>query len=56
MRAMVHGRELRCQLDGERTHDSCVEICFLEDEDISEVMVGRGLVQDRPRFSGGRYG
>ena len=29
MRAMVQGRELRCELDGERTHDRCVGICYL---------------------------
>jgi micrococcal nuclease len=55
MRAMVEGRPLRCELDGERTHDRCVGICFLGDEDISEAMVLRGFARDCPRFSGGRY-
>jgi Staphylococcal nuclease homologue len=48
MRAMVLGRELRCELDGERTHDRCVGICYLEGQDISEVMVRRGLARDWP--------
>lgn len=55
MREMVQGRELRCELDGERTHDRCVGICYLEGQDIGEVMVRRGLPRDCPRFSGGRY-
>lgn len=55
MRAMVQGRELRCELDGERTHDRCVGICYLEGEDISEIMVRQGLARDCSRFSRGRY-
>ena len=55
MRQMVLGRELRCELDGERTHDRCVGICYLQGQDISETMVRRGLARDCPRFSGGRY-
>ena len=55
IRQVVLGRELRCELDGERTHDRCVGICFLEGADISEIMVRRGVARDCPRFSGGRY-
>ena len=57
--ALDLGREsgpgVRCELDGERTHDRCVGICYLNGQDISEVMVRRGLARDCPRFSGGRY-
>jgi micrococcal nuclease len=45
----------RCELDGERTHDRCVGICYLHGEDISKIMVRGGLARDCPRFSGGRY-
>jgi micrococcal nuclease len=55
MRQLVLGRELRCELNGERTHDRCVGICYLEGEDISEVMVHRGVARDCPRYSGGRH-
>jgi micrococcal nuclease len=55
MKAMVLGRELRCDLDGQRTHDRCVGICYLAGQDISEVMVRRWLARDCPRFSDGRY-
>jgi endonuclease YncB( thermonuclease family) len=55
MRTLVLGRSLRCDLDGERTHDRCVGICYLDGKDISAEMVRQGVARDCPRFSGGRY-
>jgi endonuclease YncB( thermonuclease family) len=52
---LVDGRSLRCELNGERTHDRCVGICYLDGMDISAEMVRRGVARDCPRFSGGRY-
>jgi endonuclease YncB( thermonuclease family) len=52
---LVLARTLRCELNGERTHDRCVGVCYLEDRDISAEMVRRGLARDCERFSGGRY-
>jgi micrococcal nuclease len=52
MQALVYGRELRCDLDGQRTYDRCVGICYLEGQDISEVMVRRGLARDCPDSAG----
>ena len=52
---LVHGRTVRCELDGTRTYDRCVGICYLEGQDISEVMVRRGAARDCPRFSEERY-
>jgi endonuclease YncB( thermonuclease family) len=43
IKQVVLGRELRCEFDGERTHDRCVGICFLDGQDVSEIMVRRGL-------------
>ena len=42
MMALVHGRTVRCQLDGARTYDRCAGICYLEGADISELIVHRG--------------
>jgi micrococcal nuclease len=42
-------------LDGERTHDRCVGVCYLDGADINEVMVHRGVARDCPRYSQGRY-
>ena len=55
MLELVDGRTLRCELDGERTHDRCVDVCYLKGTDIANVMVREGLARDCPRFSGGRY-
>ena len=55
MLELVQGHTLRCELDGERTGDRCVGICYLDGADISEVMVHRGLARDCPRYSRGRY-
>ena len=55
MTELVRGRTLRCELDGERTHDRCVGVCYLDGAHISEVMVHRGVARDCPRFSAGRY-
>jgi len=55
MLELVQGRTLRCELDGDRTHDRCVGVCYLDDEDVAAIMVRRGLARDCERFSGGRY-
>ena len=52
---LVDGRNLRCELDGERTGDRCVGVCYLEGVDIAAEMVAAGLARDCPRYSGGRY-
>jgi endonuclease YncB( thermonuclease family) len=55
MRSLSLGRTVRCELNGERTHDRCVAVCFLDGADIAEALVRQGLARDCPRFSGGRY-
>jgi micrococcal nuclease len=55
MTKLVEGRTLRCELNGERTHDRCVGVCYLEGVDISAEMVRRRVARDCPRFIGGRY-
>jgi micrococcal nuclease len=42
MLELVAGRTLRCELNGERTHDRCVGVCYLDGVDISAEMVRRG--------------
>ena len=55
MIAPVHGRTVRCELDGSRTYDRCAGVCYLEGRDIAESVVSAGLARDCPRYSGGRY-
>jgi endonuclease YncB( thermonuclease family) len=52
---LVGGRTLRCELNGERTHDRCVGVCYVNGADIAAEMVSAGAARDCPRFSGGRY-
>ena len=52
---LVRGGIVECELDGTRTYDRCVGICYLDGVDVSEVMVRRGVARDCPRFSEGRY-
>jgi hypothetical protein len=52
---LVDGRELRCELNGERTHDRCVGVCYLDGADIAAIIVRQGLARDCERFGGGRY-
>ena len=55
MMALVHGRTVRCELDGSRTYDRCAGVCFLDGLDVAEALVTAGLARDCPRYSGGRY-
>ncbi len=56
MRDLVLGKELRCDLTGDRSHDRVIGVCFLEDgRDIGEVMVFQGNARDCRGFSRGRY-
>ncbi len=56
MRDLVLGKELRCDLTGDRSHDRVIGVCFLDDgRDVGEVMVFQGHARDCRRFSRGRY-
>lgn len=52
---LVMGKVVRCELNGERTHDRFVGICYLDGQDIGEAVIKAGLALDCPKFSGGRY-
>ncbi len=56
MRDLVLGKDLRCDLTGDRSHDRVIGVCFLGDgRDVGEVMVFQGNARDCRRFSRGRY-
>jgi micrococcal nuclease len=52
---LVYGKRVRCELNGDKTHDRFVGICYLGDKDIGAAVIGSGLARDCPSFSGGRY-
>ena len=55
MRDLVLGKSVRCELNGKKTYDRFVGICYLSDRDIGAAVIEAGLALDCPRFSGGRY-
>ncbi len=56
MRNLVLGKDLRCDLTGDRSHGRVLGVCFLDDGlDVGEVMVFQGNARDCFKFSRGRY-
>jgi micrococcal nuclease len=52
---LVMGKRVRCELDGTKTHDRWVGICYLNGLDFGAAIIGAGLALDCPRYSGGRH-
>ena len=55
MNNMIVGKHLTCELSGERTYDRYVGTCYMEEQDIGEILINNGLALDCPRYSNGRY-
>jgi micrococcal nuclease len=52
---MVQGKRVRCELNGKKSYDRFVGICYLGDKDVGAAAIESGWALDCPRFSGGRY-
>lgn len=55
MTDLVLGKSVRCELDGNKTYDRFVGICFLGKKDVGALIILSGFALDCPRFSKGRY-
>lgn len=55
MTRLVRGETVICQLNGERTYDRWVGICYLDGQDLGAIAVANGHALDCRRYSGGRY-
>ncbi|WP_299507297.1 thermonuclease family protein [uncultured Roseobacter sp.] len=56
MKRFVRGKTVTCELNGERTYDRWVGVCFTEQgHDIGATMIANGYALDCRRYSGGRY-
>lgn len=55
MNQLVRGETVICQLNGGRTHDRWIGVCFLDGQDIGAIAVANGHALDCARYSGGRY-
>lgn len=51
----LRGKEISCDLNGERTHDRWVGVCYADGEDIGAAVIRAGHALDCRRYSGGRY-
>ena len=56
MRRIVGDKIVRCELNGERSYERLVGVCFLPDgTDIGGEIIRRGLALDCSHFSGSKY-
>jgi micrococcal nuclease len=51
----LRGKEISCDLSGERTYDRWVGVCYANGEDIGAAVIAAGHALDCRRYSGGRY-
>jgi len=52
---LVMGKTVRCELNGKKTYDRFVGICYFDEQDIGAAVISAGLALDCPRYSKGRY-
>ena len=52
---LVHGKIIKCELNGKRTHDRLVGTCYVDGEDYAAVVIANGHGLDCRRYSKGRY-
>lgn len=55
MTRLVRGQDVICDLNGDRTYDRWVGVCYLGGNDIGAIAIVNGYALDCPRYSGGRY-
>lgn len=52
---ILKGASVRCELNGDRTHDRVVGVCYLNGQDLGAIVISEGLALDCRRYSGGHY-
>ncbi len=55
MQRLVAGKFVKCDLNGDRTYDRWVGVCYLDGTDIGAIAIQSGMALDCARYSGGRY-
>ena len=55
LQQLAQGKAVRCVLDGTRTQEPEIGICYIDGRDIAGSVIKAGLARDCPAFSGGRY-
>ncbi|WP_254683734.1 thermonuclease family protein [Ruegeria sp. AD91A] len=52
---IVHRKNVTCELNGERSYDRMIGVCYANSEDVAAVLIANGYALDCARYSGGRY-
>lgn len=55
MSKIVHRQTVTCELNGERSYDRMIGVCYANGNDVAAVLIANGHALDCPRYSGGRY-
>lgn len=59
MKRLLRGETVACRLNGDRTHDRWVGVCYIQMQgqwtDIGAILIANGYALDCRRYSGGRY-
>ncbi|WP_282118339.1 thermonuclease family protein [Ruegeria atlantica] len=55
MSKIVHRQTVTCELNGERSYDRMIGICYANGNDVAVVLIANGYALDCARYSGGRY-
>lgn len=51
----LRGKAIKCDLNGDRTYDRWVGVCYADGQDIGAAVIAAGHALDCRRYSGGRY-
>ncbi|MEQ5872598.1 thermonuclease family protein [Sagittula sp. NFXS13] len=51
----LRGRTITCDLNGDRSYDRWVGVCYADGQDIGAAVIAAGHALDCQRYSGGRY-
>lgn len=51
----LRGKEVSCDLTGERSYDRYIGVCYAGGQDIGAAVISAGHALDCARYSGGRY-
>lgn len=55
LQQFAQGRPVRCVLDGIKSQEGEVGICYVDGQDVAGAVIKAGVARDCPAFSGGRY-
>jgi endonuclease YncB( thermonuclease family) len=55
LQRLVAGKTVTCHLNGDKTYDRFVGVCYVGEHDLAASVIATGNALDCARYSGGRY-